>query len=219
MQTISDCPNDPNEFTENGHVGDDALKAQSFDVPSRALLHVVKSTFEDRRHFRRLSPSRPGQRQMTIDEMKDENIDTDEQSTPAMCEKPNWTETEEVAGEPAMEKEKAAEKTTQLRDASCSPIQFPPIKSESCCHNIKGIKPDENIQNDEEVKDDVQPFMVSSRLHRHTCTASSSATSDSDSFDDCSPKLGVPGRPGTRDLDNRIKRLGLRKEVEINNLF
>lgn len=108
---------------------------QSFDVPSRALLEVVRCTFDERRKFRRTSPSR--KQQLTFlpqQEQQCENCDDnlmmmmpdEEQNTPTI---PNVIQ---IASGKIMETEMTRQQSTenqppnvkQFRDVSCSPIQF-----------------------------------------------------------------------------------------------
>lgn len=100
---------------------------QSFDIPSRALLEAVRSTFDDRRKFR-LS------HQKTLNLVKSEENDRREEeeegTTPIVDQKAIVTAKSKEESSSDLVEVTTTPKKKSFRDVSCSPIQFSTIQLE-----------------------------------------------------------------------------------------
>uniref|UniRef100_A0A1I8C0I4 HAP1 N-terminal domain-containing protein n=1 Tax=Meloidogyne hapla TaxID=6305 RepID=A0A1I8C0I4_MELHA len=157
---------------------------QNFDVPSRALLEAVRSTLEDRKHFQKLNINSKQKRKISKEEGKEsKQQQIDSPSTPIV--------------DCISLNNKQQRKVFQ--DACCSPIQFSPRQSNECASSTFCWK----FSTPQNTKNNISPQITSG-----------SSTESIDSLSSyCPPKLGTPGRPGSKDLDFSIRRLSVRKEM------
>ncbi|CAK5011452.1 unnamed protein product [Meloidogyne enterolobii] len=179
--------------TSNAHVDchpqqEMSVNCQNFDVPSRALLEAVRSTLEDRKHLQRLNniTSKQQKRKISKEEGKEGQPPIIDSPTTPTCIPLN------NGGQQISRK--------IFQDACCSPIQFSPRQSNNECASSSFC----------------WKFSTPQKTNKNISLQnnSGSSTESIDSLSSyCPPKLGTPGRPGSKDLDFSIRRLSLRKEI------
>lgn len=194
---------------------DQRSSARSFDVPSRALLDAIRSTSDDRRHFRRISPTRRLRQLQKTATVTDQevNMENEQQLETPIAQEENAFCKDELKVQPDDAVQTMVRKDVQFCDASSSPIRFLNCENDQICAEKTVAEEGEQLNGSKEFEMSKFGEECSSRIFGLRENTASPTASD-DSLDGYSPpKLGVPGRPGTRDLDHQIRRLGLRKKV------